>query len=144
MTGRLEGEKKEKTAELRYQTAEVFLILYYRVFTAVQMYVFVRCWQWTSGSGWRQLSVVWELSGWAVLMAAWGYWRARGMCVWARNSCSLGVMTTCVPSAWFTDAHDLSLLQDLWQDRQDAVNILNTPCDRCFHFLRKELLWKPM
>lgn len=39
MTGRLEGEEKKKGAELRCQTTEVFLILYYRVFTAVQMCV---------------------------------------------------------------------------------------------------------
>lgn len=86
-------------------------------------------------AGRREPSVAWELSGWAVLMAAWGYWKARGMCVWATNSCSLRVMTTCVLSAWFTDVHDLSSLLNLWQDRQDAVNILNTPYDRCFHWL---------
>lgn len=97
MTGRLEGEKKEIRAELRCQSAEVFLVLYYRVFTAVQMCVFVRRWQWTSGPGWRQPSAVWELSNWAVLMVAWRYRKARGMCVWARNSCSLWVMTTYVP-----------------------------------------------
>lgn len=93
-------------------------------------------------SGWRKLSAVWELSGWAVLMAAWGWWKASGMCVWAGNSCSLGVMTTCAPPSWFTDVHDLSSLLDLWQDRQDAENVLTTPHDRCFHVLPKWLLWK--
>lgn len=93
-------------------------------------------------SGWRKLSAVWELSGWAVLMAAWGWWKASGMCVWAGNSCSLGVMTTCAPPSWFTDVHDFSSLLDLWQDRQDAENVLTTPHDRCFHVLPKWLLWK--
>lgn len=50
------------------------------------------------------------------------------------------VMTTCAPSAWFTDEQDLSSLQNLWQDTQDAVNNLNTPNDRCVHLLCEELL----
>lgn len=51
MPDRLERqEKEEKGAELRCQTTEVFLILYYRVFTAVQMCVCqtltVNFWAW--------------------------------------------------------------------------------------------------
>lgn len=30
---------------------------------------------------WASQSVAGHLSGWAVLMAAWGCWKARGMCV---------------------------------------------------------------
>lgn len=45
-----ETRKKEKGAELRCQTTEVFLVLYYRVFTAVQMCVCqtltVNFWAW--------------------------------------------------------------------------------------------------
>lgn len=107
-------------------------------------YVFVRHWQWTSWLGWRLPNTVWELSGWAVLMVALGYWKEKGMCVWARNSCSLRVMTTFGPSVWFMDVRDLSSLQDLWQDMQDAVNVLNTPYDRCVHLVCKDVLWRLM
>lgn len=134
MTGRLEEEKK-KRAELRCQTTEVFLVLYYRanIYSCADVCV---C-QALTLNLWARVETAKccvELSGWAVLMAAWGYWKAKGMCLWARNSCSPEVMTTCVLSAWFMDIHDLSSLLDLWQDRQDAVNILNTPNDICFHF----------
>lgn len=89
MTGRLESEKGEaRWAELRCQSTDVYL-LYYRVFTAVQMCV---C-QALTVNFWARVeaqpSAVWELSGWVVLMAAWGYCRAGGMCVSAWNSCSL-------------------------------------------------------
>lgn len=56
--------------------------------------------------------------GWAVWMVAPGYCRLE---VWARNSCSLRVMTTCAPFGWFTDAHDLSSLEGVCQDKQDAL-----------------------
>lgn len=97
------------------------------------MCVFVKLWHWTFGPGWRQPSAVWVLSGRAVLMAARGYWKSKNMCVWARNSCSFNIMTTCVLSVWFMDVHDVGV-SSKEQDRQDAVNILHIPDDIFFSF----------
>lgn len=138
MAGRL--ERGERNWDVRQQRCFWFYITGYLQLCRC---VFIRRWQWTSGLGWRLTSAVWELTGWAVLMVAWGYLKAKGMCVWAWNSCSLGVITTFSPSVWFMDVQDLSSLQDLWQDRQDAMNVLNTPYDRCVH-LCKDVLWRLM
>lgn len=91
MTGRLEGE--EKGAELRCQTTEVFLVLYYRVFTAVQMCV---C-QTLTVKFWAQAEIPECCMGAVWLGGIDGCLRAmegKGMCVWAWNSCFLGLMTT--------------------------------------------------
>lgn len=48
---------------------------------------------WTSGPD--NVSVVSEQLGWAVLLAAWGFWKSAGVSTRARNNCSSGVMTTC-------------------------------------------------
>lgn len=137
-------KKKERKAEFRCHTTEEFLCLYYRVFTAVQMCVCqaltVNFCAWAEKAkqcmGAFRVGRYWWLP--------WGIGRRGGMCVWAGNSCSLGVMTTCAPYAWFMDVRDLSTLQDLWLDRQDAVSIPKASHDRCFHLWCKELLWKFM
>lgn len=100
-----------KIKKLRRQTPKVFLLLYYRVFTAAHMCVSVKfdieplgtvagC----RGSCW----VVWY---WWL---PWGDWKVKGVCAWVGNSCAFKLMTTCDVSAWFTDIQDLSSLLDLW------------------------------
>lgn len=102
------------------------------------MCVFVKLWHWTSGPGWRPARIVCvDLSAWAVLMTARGYWKAKGMCVWAGNSCSPPSNDyLCSLCLIYGHTWSLHALMDLQQDRQDAVNVLNTPDDKCVHFVQ--------
>lgn len=133
-------EEKEKRSSLRCQPAKFFLV----ITGNLQL---CRCVCLSSfnaeplGLGGDQLAVCVDLSAWAVLMAARGYWKAKGMCVWAGNSC-YPPSNDYLCSLCLIYGHTWSLhaLMNLQQDRQDAVNVLNTPDDECFHFVQGALL----
>lgn len=102
------------------------------------MCVFVKLWHWTSGPGWRPARCV---CGFVSLGGIDGCPRVlegeRYVCMsWKQLFPPPSNDYLC--SLWLIYGHTWSLhaLMDLQQDRQDAVNVLNTPDDECFHFVQ--------
>lgn len=126
-------EEKEKRSSLRCQPAK-FFPGYYGEFTAVLMCVFVKLWHWTSGPGWRPARCVWICQPRRYWWLPEGIGR-RKVCVYELETVvPPQVMTTCAPSAWFMDTHDLSTLSWICS-RTDRMHT-NTPDDECFHFVQ--------
>lgn len=106
--------EKQEEKKKRFQTAKVLAVILQGIYSCTDVWLSRRTLN--LGKGGRD----WV---WGNCQAGWywwlprGQWKARGVCVWAGNSCGCNLMTTCFASVWSVDRWDLSSLPDLWTGR---------------------------